>query len=465
MAFRSRRRQNGRGRVTRKSRYGRKLQQDGIVPYNPRVGAVVRGGAIAGAAARGLYNAYRINRQIAQSNRQATQRNQRIAEKRESRMQEAAAGVRKAGVGEMKRYGSKIGSKAALTTQRLAALTMPKRVLRFSGLRTQDAYSNAWVAHAGASKTTTSSNFPGTYAFLRYNDNTANLATGNDTWPVMMINLNTTPNTGVGDGVLQVLTLSSITGQVGQANFLPLPGFEADGTMTNVKTEWQQEYGSGILGDQTGPSSAYVSPQWYDIRMMLYGATGSLTRFIVDYVELTDECYHPRWDASTAGTLGANASLVGQQSTNRALWYQSIARACGTSSIATSLNRPKKQGWKVLKSWTYDVQPNQTTDSDATPNAVKANIFIRDGRLLSYTRDYGSYDTITQDVKVGLVNAWTPRLSSNTGRRDDPNNMAKSRFLVVRATNSISTSAASCLPADTPSMDLLVRKRELLSEL
>lgn len=437
-----------RGRRTGGSRRGRRLQQDGqIVARRARnaalVGAIARYGP---GAVRGVYGAVR---EMVREKRMRA-REEAVTTKRTRRtVTTSKAGVRR-GVAQSS-MRSKMGRKTAITYNKLLRLSVPKRVLRFSGIRRAE--DEGGLAAAGAC--------PGYYPM---NSTIGDNAVTSAVLPMYVVQLNGTMMNSGSATVLRRATLHS-TGRIEwvQQNGVGIESFNPT-VLTNF---WGVEYGQS--GTEASTRTDYICNDWMDVRLNMYGAKENLTRYYIDLIQVADDWAAVEDESELATLTGTHAGRY--QDAVYGFW-QGMVRPCVANKIAGSIvaNKYRYQPYRVLRSWKYTVKPESTTEENNTANFVSANLFIRDGRVINYAwqKPGNVFDAARVGVATGMddiiaaPNYVHSDYLSTYNPLNNPHPRAR-RYLVIRCDAPVSQSSAATGDNFTPSFDLLVRKRERLS--
>lgn len=328
---------------------------------------------------------------------------------------------------------------------------LPKRILRFQGLVPQEALKQP---------ANTTSGFFGLQHEVLAAGATAKV-------PLYVVDLNCTNNTGsTYPGVMYSMSIAS----TGKPVFTPVAGLSNIGTGSFV---WNLEY-SNMYGTNA-QASHLISPSWYDVRLTLYGATAQQTVFYIELIEAA-EWYAPVDSIDQFFAVDGTAAqpFIERLKDNVArYWYQKVKNLMSNQiapMLPTGQRKPSKV-YRTLKRWKYTISPKENTEVDTTPNSVTAKLFIRDGRVLSYAwqahtnfyqhnltaLDTGRDDDLKDPNKYDAPTAATvpPQLFPYPTRR---------RYLVIRAVNTTSTSAASEDNTNTPSFDMCIRKKEVMQQ-
>lgn len=418
-------------------RRGRKLQQNG-----PIVPAVARNAVLAGAMARygpaALRAGYNIARDMLRERRmqrQARARAQQLSSKRTSRMGTESRPGRRSG-DEVKKYRGKVGMKQRLTMNKLVAMRVPKRVLYFSGVNPSEASNPAgyyWMSNRVSGSLTSAP------------------------VPMYAVCLSGTIQAGNGPNVLRQAIMHS----TGRIEWQPVQGL--DFQVVNTPS-WSAERADP--GADTAESYRFVEPEWYQIKLNMYGARTQHTTFIVEYIQ----CAHDFAAIEDEDALLSAAGTHGEHYRDMVYGHwQNVCKPLVTSAITGAMNRAKssRSPYTTLRRWQYAIAPSQTIESDTSPNNAIANLFLRDHRLLDHgwVASSGAYDAANVAGGAGqddrLVN---PSWYNVEAPRDVAINPASRtrRYLIIRAVNTTRIAQGAETDDNTPSFDIVVRRSERL---
>lgn len=349
---------------------------------------------------------------------------------------------------ELQRVRQRFGPGKAYKTGQLLKMTVPWRILRFQGMNVDDKVD-------GTNDTTTT--LPGYFPMRNYLGNSL-LSFGQAPLYVFALN-DTIQNSTLDVGQFYKLTLES-TGRSLWTN--------ADGLDNAALTRGNWQVERDETGGGQGATCKWVVNNWYDVRLKMYGCKNQQTSYYVEYVQCTKD-YAAIEDEPM---LNTSTSVLAEKYRDDVYGYwQDRVKTLVSNTLSTVYNprRSKDQPYKVIKSWRYDIKPEDSGDVDSTPNAIEARLMIKDGRMCDYqwlcsTNAYDAartggttgaddfivdpnrYNPASDDQYVGVTYRPAPR-----GRR----------YLVIRAITTKETTVAGTAQ-DTPSFDMLIRKHEQL---
>lgn len=266
-------------------------------------------------------------------------------------------------------------------------------------------------------------------------------ATGNSSASICVFDLNNTLNTSTQYGVGFLLQFT----QGGLVTWSALTTQRADGASAG-NNNWQVEYGDNA---STALNKRYYSPRWYDIRLMCHGAINQPTQFEVLVVRFRKDHLVPALDGFGAAQPENTAEYHG--------FWQGMAKTLTFSPVIPRQNRGViEKGMYVMKRVTFLLPAAQTTDSDKNPACRSVRMFVPDGRLLNYQAATPYY---TADDGV-FNNSWQVVNPTTGTRYDYPISQRARTFLIVRAMNTTVTAGTGSDVTNTPSFDVVIRKKE-----
>lgn len=366
------------------------------------------------------------------------------------------------GTTEMGRFRATVGGHVDRTNM-LLRMSVPTRVLRYHGLDNFDA---GGADAAGA--------VTGGYFNLWNTLGNGSVAYGYA--PLLLIPVNSTINKGTRPQAMYSMGIQS----TGRVYFDPLPapvapylypGLNADAAQDPA---WWRE--SEMTGAELATSTRYVVQDWLQLKLNMYGAAKSQTRFNVEYIQCTKDYAAPEEIGDLLGHTGVfgNFQAIVEKYRDEVYGYwQDKVRPLVTNPIAGRLqgNRGRLGApYRTIKKWSYDIKPVDTSEADASPNSIVANLFINDGRCLDYQwlSAGQAYDGTNASVGAGIDDRVTGANITNVS------NVATSdvqvapkptdrRYIVISATTWNETDpTVSTDNQFTPSFDMIIRKKELL---
>lgn len=323
------------------------------------------------------------------------------------------------------------------------ALTVDYRILRFQRTSRQ----NGTVLSVD---TPVEGTFPGKCAL--HNQLSSGVA---QQYPIHILDLTSTLNTVSPNA--SVFYEVRTTASTGILSYSSTPGQQstgADATGANAAA-WQLEYGDNV---STSLKKQFISPRWYDIRLMCYGARNQPTLYEILVVRFSKEHLVPALDGFSASQPETIDEYHG--------FWQGMAKRLTFNSIQPAQNRygAVSNGMRVVKKVSFLLPASNTTDADITPPSKAVKLFVPDGRLLNYRSPTDSYAGSTAG-KFSTDNSWLVVNPTSATEYDVPIKETDRTFLIVRAVNTTNTQVAGTgpIPAtwlNTPSYDIVVRKKE-----
>lgn len=313
------------------------------------------------------------------------------------------------------------GVRPALSLARLMKISQPVRILRFQAVNLMNA--------------------PG--AVIPGRINVSNLDDGATTRaPIYFLNLTATNNQNT-PFVLYRLGF----GSAGNTFFTDVTGTGADGStvVSSYTTEWQNSAGTGT---DLNAGRRYRVPLWYDVRLLLYGAKTQPTEFDIMLVTFKEDYVDP------LETTTSNSEL-----TDRNAYYQSMAKSVMYNPILpeSQINRLTRH-MVIHKQQRVTIQASNNQYADATPESRLVNWFVRDGRVLDHQWTTTAHTTDNQIVDDSFNVTAPAEFHAN------PRPNAR-RWLIIRALNTTQVPLASENFNNTPSFDIVVRKKEMVASI
>ena len=338
---------------------------------------------------------------------------------------------------------STVGRKPKATIGRMMRLSVPARTLIFQGYKKQD---NA-DAQAGY--------------FLMMNQVSA--STSSTYMPCYVFGLNAT-NQSANASPFRVARLHS----TGRVEWVTSFGLSLDTTSSSTWRLETNEVGTDVL---TNDEFSKIAQMWYSVKLALYGAKTQQTTYVIELITPTKDYAAIEDESELLSMTGTHADRYRDEVYG---YWQNKLRALTTSPIAPNFNaqrNPRQQPYKTLRRWTYTIRPSTTIESDSSPNATIAKLFINDGRVLDYqwSKPNGAYNSTNTDVAAGIddylqtpgyVNQAVVGGSMGVTIMNNPQPQQR-RYLVIRAVNTTAIPSGSETNDNTPSFDMVIRKKEL----
>lgn len=270
-----------------------------------------------------------------------------------------------------------------------------------------------------------------------------NVTTATETeCPCHFICLNSTINTTTG------ITGAHYTLQVldnGTLNFA-VRNSRAPGGGIAANAEWQQEWRNNISSGSTG--KRYILPQWYDIRLLCYGAKTQPTRYEISLIKFTSDYLDPLENPSSPQEAADRQAVF--QNLAQTMMYNPILPSHGTYLIKNKI--------KVIKRVVFTIQPTLTTEADPNPNSKIIKMFVPDGKVYDYLYHLDPFTAAGADDKLN-TQQWVNTGTVSTDFSEVPK-ASQRIWLMIRA---LDTTVDAVTEANTPSYDLVIRKKEVMS--
>lgn len=227
-----------------------------------------------------------------------------------------------------------------------------------------------------------------------------------------------------------------------------------DGTVETQNTvgAWKVEYSTNTTINLKKP---YISPRWYDIRLLCYGARRQPTTYEILIVRFTKDWLVPDFDGFGQNSLEATDEKYG--------FWQGMAKRLIFSDILPSQSRigAVNRGMRVLKRVKFMLPSADSTDADTAPPSKAVRLFVPDGRVLRYRPNTDSFIGSGNMPKLG-GSGYIQSLPANGNEVNYPIEERQRTFMIVRATNTTPVALGSVSVDDTPSYDVCIRKKEAI---
>lgn len=288
----------------------------------------------------------------------------------------------------------------------------------------------------------TGTNIPGQLAL----HNTYDVAIGGSSCPLHMFEL-----TGLSPvqlvasepvGYYMNVTDSGTTG------FVPMNGTSSDGSV-DITGQWQLERLSNHVGLGVNQTylSRFVTTEWFDIRLNLYGCNTQPTVYDVMLVQPT-EMYALR-DVLDAGLDTENL---------RNNFWQGMVKGMTYNPVIPGNNGWRK-GCRVIRSWRRIINPSNPYGSSDVVDKNPHNHVLRIKYSDNRTRDYAYVEAAPSTDTLALANGWVVSGVNNAVIKAQPKPKAR-LMLVVRAQNTTPVAEGVATAANTPSYDIVIRRKQ-----
>lgn len=217
------------------------------------------------------------------------------------------------------------------------------------------------------------------------------------------------------------------------------PSQTHDGT-TNLNGQWAVERAS-----KSGAVNAqYITHEWYDIRLNLYGCNTQPTYYDVMLCQLTS----PEFDPFEA---------TGAAEGRRKMFYCGLVKTLMYNPINPGDNSWNK-GFKVLRRYRKVIQPSSAFGGTDTVDKNPHNHVLKIKYVPKRTLNYHQFAFAPATDTVALANQWVQTFQNPGLLQNTPLPRAR-MFLVVRALNTTPVSIGSATANNTPSYDFMIRRK------
>jgi len=196
--------------------------------------------------------------------------------------------------------------------------------------------------------------------------------------PLYLFDLTSVNNISAGTSIKAIPMLQlQQDNTAGAMAFTQVQGLAANGaTLTsNLIAEVQTAIGTGTGLNLPAPYTKSVLESAV-IKLNCWGAVSKSTRFQLSVVRFSDQDLVP-----THGTYAVDLAAA---NTKRSDLFQSLIKSLTFNPISTSGGSFNKR-MKVLKSMTFTIEPQQTTDSDTDPSVQSVSWTLKLNKLLDFT--------------------------------------------------------------------------------
>lgn len=268
------------------------------------------------------------------------------------------------------------------------------------------------------------------------------------------------------------------TGVAGEYNYSWdfMAGAKPDGTTGTTPDFrcWQSErspYGdyaaTGIVPTSAQAPYEKAMLNWADIRIGMWGATNNPSRIDVMICRIPDEDMQPPVTyqdsvlSTATGTTLFNTPSDAKTKAEYNVFWSSMMDNCTGNPLMVRQQVSKKNAIDVLYSRTYQYNPTMSSETDLAGHQTLCKILYDIDSLFDYRQDYmqgiaggAGVDTITD----GNPNVW----KVDAGARQNtvyPRNRKSRIFLLIKGFTNQRQSDTAFSAADSPSFDLLVRRK------
>lgn len=328
--------------------------------------------------------------------------------------------------GETSASEQQIGRYARITLKNLSR-SMCTQIYRFQGVNRQNANNGTFT---GGEVTTIPA--PGFYTL-----HTTPNAAGLQRFPLHVFDLTSINNTGtpVPHQYLQF-------DDSGLPSFTDLDGQTSAGAYGAAMT-WGMEY-SNV--NKTNTQQRYITHNWFDIRLNLYGARSQPTFYDVMLVRFTNKTLDPT-------EFKTNTGLSAEDLIKRRALYQGMVKSLVYNPILPT-PRDAMVGLEIVKRQQIQIAAGNNDEADRNPNNHIMKWFVKDGKQ----RDYNFSSTAQSSDSALNGPAYAAETGVPSELSDSPKHGSR-LFLIIRASNTTPVDLVNSNGLNTPSYDMVIRKK------
>ena len=213
-------------------------------------------------------------------------------------------------------------------------------------------------------------------------------------------------------------------------------------TLTNGA--WEYERSSRIGSTSVGVR--YITHEWFDIRLNLYGCNTQPTYYDIMLVTLKSDVYDP-----------FEVQADAQDERKRQLAYLGMVKTLMFNPINPG-DSDWSHGFNVLRRYRKVFQPSSPFGSDDVVDKNPHNHVLKIKYVMKRTLDYQQYAKQPPSDTVALGGQWVQTFGTIAELQNVPRSRAK-LFLLVRAMNTTRVTAENSTAANTPSYDFCIRRK------
>lgn len=264
-------------------------------------------------------------------------------------------------------------------------------------------------------------------------------------YPLYLVNLTTIPQyvRGSFNNQQAIWRMFSDTADPSQVKWYNSPALNNAGSQ--VGGTWFPYVSSTSAGQgQTWPKGLL---EYLSIRATFRGPQKKPTRVVMEVIQPF------KWFTNLPDQLGGAAS-ASAANRSQIVWQAEANRLC--ANMCQNLPGSTKRPWKVLKSFTFELQPTSTTETDVGGHDVHQRWFWKcnrglnygaEGATLTFPDSTGNYsDLDLGSDELGKRIAFTPALGSQI-------------YLLIKAYCPVPYVGSGADPTVHPSFDLYVEKK------
>lgn len=202
-------------------------------------------------------------------------------------------------------------------------------------------------------------------------------AGGNVTYPLMMFELNSAPQYigGTLTACNPVYTMYQTAAN--QIAWSPETGLLPDGTTTSAN--WQLENSPHVTSSHASVPGDNAIHKWSSLDLELWGAKNKGTKYHIALVQFSEDVL-PDWGTRT----GQSAEF-----------WQALVKHYTYSPLAKMETGWGKNKMKILKQYTYNIDPTSTTENDPDPHVKTLKLFYRFNRMSNFQWMYATPNVLS----------------------------------------------------------------------
>lgn len=203
-------------------------------------------------------------------------------------------------------------------------------------------------------------------------------------YPMVLFELNSVNNliNGTFNTVCPVYQLSQLTAS-GRMGFTQLSGQQADGTTS--ATAWQLEKSPHVVSGTGYPLNNAIHA-WSSIDMECWGTKNKPTKFNIMLCQFNE-------DVLPADLVTANAwyyDSIPSTNNNANEFWQSLIKHYSYNPLAKLEDGFGTRKMKILKQYTFNIDPTASYENDADPHVKTMKLFYRFNRKCNFQWKYAN---------------------------------------------------------------------------
>lgn len=259
-------------------------------------------------------------------------------------------------------------------------------------------------------------------------------ASGNLVLPMMLFELNSAPQY-IGGSLTTANPVYTL--QQNAANtigWIAEGGQLADGT--TLSTAWQLENSSHVTTSHGSTPGDNAIHKWSSLDLELWGAKNKGTKYHIALVQFSEDVL-PDWSTRT----GQSAEF-----------WQSLIKHYTYSPLAKMENGWGRNKMKILKQYTFNIDPTSTTENDPDPHVKTLKLYYKFNRMSNFTWMY----SVPNVLSVADMNE--PDYRNEQGQLQTQVHPNARIYVMVRASNFTKITAPTAISNDTnPSISWRMR--------